>query len=185
MGALPQLVPSAVCLHCDVCCRFPERDSFLRPYFTDEEIHRAVGKGIAASYFPQPDGGQIDVVPNPAGEGCLCPAFDPTTSQCRIYDVRPLDCQIYPFVIMWNQDGSEVVLGWDSKCPFLAPQEGERLFGPLKDDAAHYAQQMINFLQSEKTLEVFARHPQLITRYQEDVVMIGPLPAVTRQVLPE
>src|SRR5437868_9945275 len=33
-SALPQLVPSRTCLQCDVCCRFPDPDSSLRPYFT-------------------------------------------------------------------------------------------------------------------------------------------------------
>ncbi len=35
---VPQLVPSKTCLTCEVCCRFPEADIFLRPYFTAEEI---------------------------------------------------------------------------------------------------------------------------------------------------
>ena len=99
---LLQLVPSRVCLQCDVCCRFPEAGSFLRPYFTAEEIQRAVARGINPAHFPDPNGSQVSVVPNPSGEGYLCPAFDPATSHCRIYDDRPLDCQIYPLAVMWG-----------------------------------------------------------------------------------
>jgi hypothetical protein len=43
--ALPQIVPSDLCLRCDVCCRFPERESFLRPYFTAQERERAIASG--------------------------------------------------------------------------------------------------------------------------------------------
>ena len=60
---LPQLVPSRVCLSCDVCCRFPERDSFLRPYFTSDEIRRAIARGIDPVLFPNPNGCQVSVVP--------------------------------------------------------------------------------------------------------------------------
>ncbi len=35
---LPQIVPRQICFRCDVCCRFPEPDSFLRPYFTADRM---------------------------------------------------------------------------------------------------------------------------------------------------
>lgn len=121
---LPQHVPSRVCLSCDVCCRFPEVDSFLRPYFTAHEIAEAVSRGIDSAAFPDLHGSQIRVVPNPTGEGYLCSAFDPATSHCRIYERRPLDCQIYPLAVMWSADHRQIVLGWDTKCPFL--EKGSR-----------------------------------------------------------
>jgi Fe-S-cluster containining protein len=126
IAPIPQHVPSPVCLSCDVCCRFPEVDSFLRPYFTAQEIAEAISRGIDADAFPDRQGSQIRVVPNPAGEGYVCSAFDPATSHCRIYEKRPLDCQIYPLAVMWSADGTEVVLGWDRKCPFLGQARGER-----------------------------------------------------------
>jgi len=125
MAPLPQLVPSQACFSCDVCCRFPEADSFLRPYFTAEEIQGAVSHGLDPAHFSEPTGCQVTVVPNPSGEGYLCPALDPSTSRCRIYDSRPLDCQLYPLALMWSADGSEVLLGWDSKCPFLRESADE------------------------------------------------------------
>ncbi|MFM8551179.1 MAG: hypothetical protein ACKOCD_02535, partial [Nitrospiraceae bacterium] len=67
--SFPQCVPSRVCVSCDVCCRFPEPDSFLRPYFTAEEIAQAAAQGIDPALFPDPAGSQIGLVPNPSGEG--------------------------------------------------------------------------------------------------------------------
>src|SRR5689334_16924974 len=112
IGLVPQIVPSRSCLTCDVCCRFPEADSMLRPYFSAEEARQAIEAGIDPRYFPNPEGGHVAVVRNPSGEGYHCPAFDAATSHCRIYDVRPLDCQIYPLAVMWNDDRSRVLLGW-------------------------------------------------------------------------
>ena len=30
---LPQLIPSEICLDCPVCCRFPEKQAGLSPFF--------------------------------------------------------------------------------------------------------------------------------------------------------
>ena len=147
-----QVVPPAWCADCDVCCRFPEKNSFLAPYFTREEITAAISpfnKGGLRGIF--------NVIPAQAGiqnadrgldshlrgndecleefsgeskhgckitlipyrEGYICRAFDPATIQCKIYDARPLDCRLYPFAIMWSLSGKEVLLGMDTKCPFV------------------------------------------------------------------
>ena len=169
-----QLVPSRVCLSCDICCRFPEPDSFLRPYFTAEEIRRAVARGIDPAHFPDPNGCQVSVVPNPSGEGYLCPSFDPATSHCRIYDDRPLDCQIYPLAVMWNADRSEVVLGWDAKCPFMRDA--------VPSDILAHARTITTVLERADVLTTMASNPRLIGRFQEDVVILNPLPELTARV---
>jgi Fe-S-cluster containining protein len=173
---LPQLVPSRVCLSCDVCCRFPEPDSPLRPYFTGEEIRRAIARGVALAQFPDLNGCQVSVLPSPVSDGYLCPAFDPVTSHCRIYDVRPLDCQIYPLMVMWNADRTQVVLGWDSKCPFLREGKGDEA------GVAAYADRIAELLEQEGTLETFAKNPQLIGHFQDDVVLLRTLPGLTERL---
>jgi len=177
--SLPQLVPGHACFHCDVCCRFPESDSFLRPYFTAEEIDRAVAQGLNPDRFPERRGSQIALVPNPQGDGYLCPAFDPETSHCRIYEVRPLDCQIYPLALMWSADGSGVLLGWDSKCPFLRDRGGDRA---AITDLHAYAERIAALIEDRKTLDILAVHPRLIGRFQDDVVVIRPLPRLTARL---
>lgn len=185
---LLQLVPSRVCLQCDVCCRFPEAESFLRPYFTAEEIQRAVARGINPAHFPDPNGSQVSVVPNPSGGGYLCPAFDPATSHCRIYDDRPLDCQIYPLAVMWaapltpslspqgrgEGEGKEVVLGWDRKCPFM--RDG------VPEDIRAYAERIADLLEQDRTIETFVKHPRLIGQFQDDVVVLKPLPKLSKRL---
>ena len=116
---LPQFVPGSACAQCDVCCRFPESDSFLRPYFTREEVDAAVAHGLSPSLFMDPAGSQIALVKDAGSDGYLCPAFDPGTSRCGIYEHRPLDCQLYPLALMWSEDGTWIELGWDTKCPFM------------------------------------------------------------------
>ncbi|OQW35397.1 MAG: hypothetical protein A4E19_01090 [Nitrospira sp. SG-bin1] len=171
MPVLPQLVPDSACFRCDVCCRFPEADSFLRPYFTRREIREAVAHGVADSFFPDKSGAQVDLVKNPNGDGYLCPAFDPTSGRCGIYDVRPLDCRLYPLVLMWDASGREVLLGWDSKCPFMCDASSSAI--------REYGEQVATFLLDEATIETIAAHPRLIGRFQDDVIVLKALPHLT------
>ena len=185
----PQVVPSAVCFRCQVCCRFPEPDSILRPYFTKDEIRQAVTHDITPSSFPDHQGSQIEVVRHPMDEGFLCPAFDPITQHCRIYEVRALDCQLYPFALMWNAQHERVVLGWDTLCPFLLEQAGEEnspIGAALQPTALtlskalmEQAQRVAAYLESDNVLSALAVHPRLVTSFQPDVVVLQPLERLT------
>lgn len=178
----PQVVPSAVCFRCEVCCRFPEPDSFLRPYFTEDEIQQAVSYGINPSSFQDPRGSQVNVVPHPTDEGYLCPAFDPATHHCRIYEVRPLDCQLYPFSIMWNEQHDAVLFGWDTLCPFLLEhasgptslngEERRSLTMELPGALMEQAQTVADYLESEDALNTLVTHPRLVTPFQPNVVVL-------------
>lgn len=170
----PQFVPGSICLQCDVCCRFPESDSFLRPYFTREEIGSAVAQGLSPSLFADPAGSQIALVKDAESDGYLCPAFDPATSRCGIYEQRPLDCQLYPLALMWSADGRQVELGWDTKCPFMresAPKEIHQ-----------HSERVQALLRQEETLQILAANPRVIGRFQEDVIVLAALPTVTQRV---
>ncbi len=182
--ALPQLVPRGACLSCDVCCRFPEQESFLRPYFTEEEMAFAVTQGIDPAYFSDSDGCQIAVVPHPHGEGYLCPAFDPATSFCRIYEGRPLDCQIYPFTMMWDAERKAVLLGWDRKCPYMMTEAVEgREFTRLTHEADSHASRICErFERDEALITLVIRNPHLVTPFQEDVVAVARLESLTSRL---
>lgn len=185
----PQIVPSTVCFRCEVCCRFPEHDSVLRPYFTADEIQQAVAHGVTPSSFPDHRGSQVEVVPHPTDEGFLCPAFDPATHHCRIYEVRPLDCQLYPFALMWNEQHDTVLFGWDTLCPFLLeqalgdmPLQGEELpRSPLEPPTAlmDQARAVVAYLESEDVLSILAAHPRLVTSFQTNVVVLQRLERLT------
>jgi Fe-S-cluster containining protein len=163
---LPQIVPSDLCLRCDVCCRFPERESFLRPYFTARERERAIAAGLNANLLPEPAGGKIRLIPHPTGDGYVCPAFDTATQHCRIYSVRPLDCRLYPLALMHDEEGRRRVLGLDSKCPYVQD--------PLHEpQLADYARRMASRLREPAVERVLADNPGLINPYQDDVRSIG------------
>jgi hypothetical protein len=166
-----QIVPSEVCACCDVCCRFPEPDSALRPYFTEDEIHAAIRAGLKPSAFPNKKGAKVNVVPY--REGYICPAFEPTTGRCGIYESRPLDCRLYPIAVMWNRTHEEVVMGWDSKCPYLV--------GRLESvETQQYAARTAQLLETETVVNTFIANPQLIGAFQDDVTPLRALERITR-----
>jgi uncharacterized protein len=169
--ALPQLVPSRTCLQCDVCCRFPDPDSALRPYFTENEITRALAGGIEATAFSDRQGSQVLLVPASDGEGYHCPAFDATTSTCRIYEQRPLDCQLYPLALMWDEPQGQVLLGWDTKCPFMREA--------IPEEIQRHADRVLELLDRPEIREQLILHPRLIGKFQEDVVVLARLTLLT------
>ncbi len=160
---LPQMVPSILCLTCDVCCRFPEETSVLAPFFTGEEM--GLLSSSAKQYFPLTEGSKIKLKAD--GEGCICPFFDPATHYCKIYEKRPLDCRIYPFAIMRDETGG-VVLGIDTKCPFIQQYAADPQIEQVSDE-------VLQFLESDPILEILAAHPDLIGPPQEDVIILHPL----------
>lgn len=170
-----QVVPSKVCFACDVCCRFPEQDSALRPYFTREEIRAAVARGIPPNAFPDHAGSKIAVVPH--GEGYRCPAFDPQTGHCGIYEDRPLDCRLYPVAVMWDHARAAVVMGWDSKCPFIR----DNLDSP---ESRAYVERTAALLEAEGTVRIFLENPQLIGAFQDDVIVLRRLERLTSGMRP-
>src|SRR5437867_899226 len=166
-----QIVPSRVCFTCDVCCRFPERDSPLRPYFTREEIQAAIARGTSPDAFPDHSGSKVAVVPQ--GEGYRCPAFQAETGQCGIYEDRPLDCRLYPVAVMWDRDHADVVMGWDSKCPFIRDNLESA-------ESRAYVERTAAFLESQEAVQVFISNQQLIASFQDDVIVLRRLDRLTQ-----
>ena len=166
---LYQIIPSEVCFSCDVCCRFLEADSPLAPIFTEPERKRAIEQGADPILFrPQADGNSAQIQLKRHNALYICPFFDPKTSHCTIYPIRPLDCQLYPFALMFSKDRREVVLGVDTLCPF-----GEE---HLETEAfRRHIRDVIDYVESEEVTAQIAAHRSLIGDYQETVVIVHTL----------
>ena len=170
---LEQIVPSKVCFSCDVCCRFLDQDSFLAPVFTQAEMEKVTQNGVEANFFrPTADGksAQIRLIPN--GDMYICPCFNPETSECTIYPIRPLDCQIYPLALMYNQDQTQVVLGVDMICPYGEEEIQTEAF-------QRYIEYIADYLESDSVVETVAANWRLIGTYQETVLIVRTLQKLT------
>ena len=174
---LKQIIPSQTCFSCDVCCRFLDQQSHLAPIFTKEEFDKAIQAGLSADLFQNSrDGSSRQIRLKPYRDFFICPAFDPDTQQCTIYEHRPLDCQIYPLAIMRDVDGQKVVLGIDPICPFAEAEIQTQFF-------QHYADHISSFLESEITVNRIAQNRDLIGCFQENVVVVRQLTRLTEKVV--
>lgn len=173
---MKQIVPNQVCFACDVCCRFPEETSFLAPVFTEMEIVRAVEVGVEKTLFQQnKDGKSAQIKLAPYLHMYICPCFAPSTGRCKIYPFRPLDCQIYPFALMYDETYTKVVLGVDTKCPFIHQIIDTEAF-------ADYTDYLADFIESDNIVETIKDNWSLIGRYQDDVIILRRLAKLSEEV---
>ncbi len=174
---IPQPIPNQVCLACDVCCRFPERDSFLSPFFADEEIEWANSISKKEAQFrpaPPSRGGQL--VPIQEGNGYRCPFFDPETHFCAIYDNRPLDCRLYPYMLTLDPTSSGVWLGIDTKCPGADDPD-------MLENLINQAGQIWESAMCPDLIECVATTPHLVGPHQPDVLPLFRLEELTAVLL--
>ena len=166
---LYQIIPSEVCFSCDVCCRFLEVDSPLAPIFTEVEREKVLTAGADPSLFrPQADGKSTQIQLQPHTDFYICPFFDPETNHCTIYSIRPLDCQLYPFALMRSEDGSEVVLGVDTLCPFGEEYLETEVF-------QRHIHEVINYIESEAVTAQIVTNWRIIGEYQDTVKIVHTL----------
>jgi len=140
---MKQFLKSDICLKCQGCCRFSAEDSAWVPNLLAEE----------AGYCGQ--GNKIKVVPSE--KGFLCSFLEGSSNKCRIYPGRPLECQLYPFLI--NRQGNEIFLAVDLNCPFAQEHFNQPEF-------KEYSEYLRDFLNSPEQLRVFKKNPQMLESYQ-------------------
>lgn len=153
--ALKQFVPKETCLSCDVCCRFGEADSVWSPVLTDAEVLK-VPKNLVNK--------KNKFTLKPYKDMYLCPCFNPEDSKCLVYQDRPLDCALYPFLLV--RKGNQTFLGVDLKCPFLKDKSDSHAF-------KEFVKYLLEFLGQEDTKELIRNNPQIFGDYQEDVIFLN------------
>ena len=168
--SLHQLVPSEWCLQCRGCCRFPDPEDAQTPAFSPAEVQSALAAGGTPDWFqpvtPAPSH-SVRLVPH-ASCGTHCPGLHLPTHQCTIYPVRPLDCQIYPYVVARDASGERLLLGVDPKCPYVQ-QLGP---SPAVRDVGLYLGRLLEAPEGQAML---GENPALAGRWREEFLTIQPL----------
>ena len=160
---IKQFVPQSACLKCQGCCRFKEIDSVWTPCLLEEEIQDFIDKDIPAAYINMQK--KICPVPDPRGEGFVCAFFESADNKCRIYNMRPFECQLYPFLL--NMRNKKVMLTVDLNCPYVSENMDKKEF-------KEYVDYLTAYLNTPEQLEILIDNPQIIQAYEDvsDVVEI-------------
>ncbi|MBI4227024.1 MAG: YkgJ family cysteine cluster protein, partial [Candidatus Omnitrophica bacterium] len=167
---LQPFVPQEWCLACRRCCRFADPSDAQTPALAPLEVRRAVDAGAAPAWFaPLPDGPSqgVRLTAHPRG-GLQCPALAPATHHCRIYAARPFDCQLYPFVVTRDASRQRLLVGVDTKCPYV------QQLGPgraLRDYGAY----LVRLLDSPDGQQLMRDNPALAGRPRGEFWTISPL----------
>jgi hypothetical protein len=130
----------------------------MSPFFFPEERTR-VERSDRAAFRRKEGASKADLVP--CGHGFACPFFQPADHACAVYPDRPLDCAIYPVVVMRGRDGKGVFVGADGKCPALdRPEIAPRVAGYLGSVQA--------LLEDRRVAGRIREFPDFIGEHQEE-----------------
>jgi Fe-S-cluster containining protein len=154
---IKQFVPQEFCLKCRGCCRFKEANSVWSPCLLDEEIQTLLAKKRIPTASISIDR-RIQPIANPQGADFICPFLEIRDNKCKIYSVRPFECQLYPFLINLRKD--KVLLTVDLNCPYVYEKINSQ-------EAKDYIVYLTHYLNSGALRSMLKDNPQIIQAYEE------------------
>jgi len=164
-------VPSEVCLACDGCCRYAEHGSVWAPLFLFEEIVALSEKNVVPSCLfthSANKAGKAARINLIQGKGSfVCPCLSLSDNACKIYSQRPLDCRLYPFLLL-RQDGG-AFLAVDEKCPYARENIDSQA-------TRKYARGLAALLASPSVVVLMKENSEIIQAYPGDYRILEPLP---------
>lgn len=178
MQDLKRFVSEEACLSCDGCCRYASQQTVWAPVFLFDEIVALIDEDIVPSaLFTHAnlrghEAARVNLVPSRnTTADYICPCFDLTSHQCKIYLHRPFDCRLYPFLLEKKDD--EIILCCDKKCPFVkkALQTAQ---------TENYIRYLSDFFSREDVLAWAQKNPAIVQDYPaEDLEFLRSLPSLT------
>ena len=145
-----ELIDSNFCLKCKGCCRFITKDSIFRP---------SVSRSFEIRHNIQRDDLK-KIKLTKKGDLFYCPLLDIDTNKCKVYTQRPLDCKLYPFLLLNIEN--KVYLGLDKNCSFYKEN---------KDFLESKVKELRDFLKTPGVLREIIQS-SVINRYPLDDIKI-------------
>ncbi len=162
-----QIVHHEQCRRCRECCRFRANREDFAPIFTDQEV-AAIRAVREHNHQPMPEFAPFKATTNirqirlkPAEHAdpvypLVCPFLDEDSYECSIYEVRPFDCRIWPFIIVKVRETGAIQLEHFTGDACLALQEVSA------EDFAEYEAYMQELVASADMLALLREYPGLI-----------------------
>ena len=101
---------------------------------------------------------KLKLVPNPSKDGFLCPFLSGLDNKCKIYNLRPFECQLYPFLLTLR--GKRALLTVDLNCPYI----NKNLNTP---EFKEYAKYLTEYLNSPILVRMLKENPQILQAYDD------------------
>lgn len=153
---IKQFVPQEACLKCKGCCRFSEADSVWSPCLLDEEVQELIDKNIPPACISSQR--KVMLIPSQDTEGYICPFLEDSDNKCKIYSMRPFECQLYPFLLSLR--AGKAILTLDLNCPYIKDNLD-------KKELKEYTEYLTSFLNAPAQLELFKDNPHILQAYED------------------
>ncbi len=163
---IKQIIPKGYCLSCDICCRFLDKLSVMRPYFLREDTAKLKKQAFQISQIRK--GAFIKLIKHK--DMYICPYFNFDKNKCSIYRIRPFDCRLYPFFL--TQKDREVFLYADINCPFVKENMKSELF-------THHIAYLKKVFSDKGMLQIIVSNKKFIGNFKAGVVFLGKLDELT------
>lgn len=95
---------------------------------------------------------------SPRDNNYVCPLLNLENNKCKIYDSRPFECQLYPFLIQKNQ--GKIFLSLDLHCPFANENKEQASF-------KEYGRYLTALLQDPEAVKTLEQNPQIAKAYPD------------------
>jgi Fe-S-cluster containining protein len=102
--------------------------------------------------------GKVRLIQSAGIEYFLCAFLEGENNSCKIYPMRPLECQLYPFMI--NRKEGRVYLAVDEGCPFIKDKLKEESF-------LEYLSYLKDFFNDPLMHQALKDNPQVIQGYPD------------------
>ena len=152
---LPHFVPQKVCLSCDGCCRFAEVNSSWRPRMAREEIENR--RSFAKILLKELDEDNAIKAVECRGQS-QCVFFNADENTCQVYEERPFECRLYPFLLV--KKGDDLSVGVRLSCPYIQEKRHDIEF-------KNYVESLQQYFQQQEVLEFARRNNALFGDYPE------------------
>ena len=174
---MESLTNSNACMKCRGCCRFSQQDLGMSTIISKEELEKLGSTKLPAMrpHRGSKDVFQMEMMMSGNG-GFVCPFLDEGTHKCGIYDSIPLDCRLWPFMIMRSKDGMKVNLVCAERwlCPSLEKISAQEFEG--------HKRQIMKMIRDEGIIARVANSPGLIWDYDQDAFIVEEIPELKKSL---
>ena len=143
-----QYIPEDVCLHCQGCCRYSENPSIWSANLLPQEkeaLNLDRPRLIASK------------------QSYLCAFLNPENNHCRIYEERPFECRLYPFLL--NNCCGKISLSLDLACPYTGSRIDSKEF---KD----YLEYLVRYIHTPSVLTILEKSRKVFPSYPAEQVVV-------------
>lgn len=171
MTPVKGITKSSHCLICRGCCYFRTEDQYFGPIMTDKELQTTKSQYPTLQFTVKKHRQsnnifQINLISSRRPGYLVCPLYNQDNGKCRIYLHRPLDCSLWPIMLVKTHQPNliDITISQSDVCPSLEKQP---------DKIQKYSQYIVKKLNSPEFKTLLRRYRELAWEKEDWMISIG------------